>query len=211
MKRILFILLFAGALAGFSGCSPEEDDTIILLGTESYVHSIAYWVQNASWRDSLLSNFNSIPEGFYPPCIEGEYRMGEVEFVASNYVDLLDHQDIRLKVLNQHNRVACVEYNEGGMIHIDTAYVSGEGQVFSLYFVEERAVPSYGSTYSQRRFVLFTGEKTDQGIKDLYFGSLVLESDCPEEDTLVGSFVPGWFFVYKDKDGLSEKVSQKTP
>ena len=46
-------------------------------------------------------------------------------------------------------------------------------------------------------------EKAPEGIKKLRFGSLILDAS-EEVNPFFGTFVPGWFFIYKDQDGLAE-------
>lgn len=108
-----------------------------------------------------------------------------------------------LQIFNQHNRIVSVAFYEGGTVWTETAFVTGSGSRFVLYFVETRELVSYGTTHAHDRFVLITGKLGADGIHDLHFGSMIL-SAYNGDDVYVGAFIPGWYFIYKDEDGLSE-------
>ncbi|MBP5573301.1 MAG: hypothetical protein J6X40_03950 [Bacteroidales bacterium] len=192
-------------LFALAACHPEEPHhTIVVLGSESYV--IPMWeLIPDTLQQAFFDDFGIVPdEGYFPPSIEGAYRIGRKQFVASSlHYDLSDTLDMYLKVVDQHNRVARVEFYEGGSVWTETAFVAGTGQQFSLYFVETRELTSYGTTHAHDRFVLFTGSIGADGIRNLRFGSMIL-SAANGEDQYVGAFIPGWYFIYKDGDGLSE-------
>ena len=203
MKRLIDIVLLAIVLLGFTGCFHKPDDTIVFLGDESYVKTISEIVQNETWEINLLGHLDGVIEGYFPPNIEGEYKISEKQFVTSNFTDLSDHFDMYLKVENQHNRIASVDLYEGESVYTDTAFIMGQQQWFTLYFKEKREMEYQGVLNAHHRLVVITGRKTNEGIGNLYFGTLILD---PGEsvDPLVGSFTPGWYFIYRDKDGLSE-------
>lgn len=203
MRRWSDIVFCAGLFFLLLGCRPIPEDTIIFLGGETYVQSVSEIIRHDEWEHDVLSHMQNVSQGYFPPDIEGEYKISEKQFVTSNFNDLSDHQDMYLKVMDQHNRIASVLFYEGERIYTDTAYVMGDGQRFSLYFTEDREMVVNETAHTLRRFVIFTGEKTPQGIRDLYFGSLILDAGNGD-DPFVGSFIPGWYFIYKDKDGLSE-------
>lgn len=203
MKKWFYIVLFVGWLLGLAGCSIPPDETIIFVGPESYITPLDQMIPDA-WQSSFFSNFDSLPQGYYPPNIEGEYRISKKQFCTSNLgYDLSDSLDMYLRVVNQDNRLASVQFFEGGTVWTDTAFITGNDPWFSLYFKEKRALVSYGTTHTHRRFVLFTGRKSEEGIHDLYFGTVILGADNGD-DPYVGAFIPGWYFIYKDQDGLSE-------
>lgn len=203
MKKWQYIVLFVGCLFGIVGCSIPPDETIVFLGSESYVTPIEKMIPEA-WQASFLSDLSPLPEGHFPPDIEGEYRISKKQFCTSNLgYDLSDSLDMYLRVVNQHNRLASVQFFEGGTVWTDTAFIMGNGAWFTLYFKEKRELVSYGTTHAHWRFVLFKGRKSEEGVHDLYFGSMILNAENGE-DQYVGAFVPGWYFIYKDQDGLSE-------
>ena len=144
MKKLAILLGFFGMCCLFGHCTKEDtlDDTVILLGKESYVIPMMEMIPD-SLQDKFITQMGNPPEGFIPPNIEGEYRISEKQFCQSNFVDLMDHQDMHLRITNQHNRVATVEFHEGETIRTDTAFVMGSGRRFTLYMTEVRSMSFY--------------------------------------------------------------------
>ena len=204
MKKTVFILATAvSLLLTTTQCKKESEagESIILLGTESYVKKLTEIIPEA-WQNDFSTNYGAIPQGYIPPNIEGEYAISPKQFVYSNFIDLSNDLNMYLKVTDQHNRVATVDFYEGEAIHTDTAYIMGSLQEFSLYFTEKRTMEFNGVRSTVDRLVLFTGEKTPGGIKNLRFGSMILDADNGASPFL-GTFVPGWYFIYRDQDGLA--------
>lgn len=205
MKKTVIILAIAvNILLSMTQCKKESTagDSIILLGTENYVKKLTEIIPE-EWQNDFFTYYGEIPQGYIPPNIEGEYAISPKQFVYSNFVDLFGDLDMHLKVTDQHNRVATVEFYEGEVLRTDTAYIMGSGQNFSLYFVEKRTLDFYGNLFPVSRVVLITGKKTTEGIKNLRFGNMILEAR-EGVNPFIGNFVPGWFFIYKDQDGLAE-------
>lgn len=210
MTKLIFkfslIICFIFVLIGLTNCNKNTyDETIVLLGKEAYVIPL-----NDLLPDTLKSKFQLhmgvMPEGYIPPNIEGEYVISPKEFTYSNFVNLFDNMDMYLRITKQHNRIATVEFYEGGTVVTDTAFIMGSGQLFTLYFKEEKGMTAYGYTSEIERCVVITGEKADQGIKNLVFGNIILEAK-QGGNPFIGNFIPGWYFIYKDKDGLSENCN----
>ena len=205
MKKHILSLFFIILLMAFASCDKTnlDGDIVVLLGKENYVKNIDTMIPD-SLSTEFLSRMGNVAEGYIPPNIEGEYIIGPIQFCYSNAYSIFDKQDVNLKITNQHNRVATVElYDEGYQI-TDTAYIMGEGQCFTLYFTEDRELSYFGSISSITRNVVITGEKTETGIRNLYFGNII-QNVYSGGSPYIGSFVPGWYFIYKDQDGMSEE------
>ena len=205
MKKTVIILAIAiTILLGMIQCKKESTsgESVMLLGTEYYVKKLTEIIPE-EWQDDFLTHYGEMPQGYMPPNIEGEYVISPKQFIYSNYVDLSNDLDMYLRVTNQHNRVATVEFYEGEALRTDTAYIMGSGQRFSLYFVEKRILDFCGDISSVTRLVLITGEKTAEGIKKFRFGNIILDTR-DGANPFVGEFIPGWFFIYKDQYGLAE-------
>lgn len=204
MIRKVWIICIVG-LIGLTACQPEPvHDTIVVLGDEGYVVPMRDLIPD-EWEQAFFDDFGSnVDEGFYPPNMEGTYKISKKQFVASSLdYDLSDTLDMYLQIVGQHNRIASVAFYEGGTVWTEQAYLAGTGDRFSLYFVETRELVSYGTNHAHERFVLITGQIGKDGIHHLRFGSMILSADNGE-DVYVGAFIPGWYFIYKDQDGLSE-------
>lgn len=200
-KSLLFCVSFLILLFGLTECSKDTNESIILLGTEYYVTPLEEIIPDSLWP-KLSMMYGGFNEGFIPPNIEGEYVINK-KYCTSNFVDLSDDQDLHIRITNQHNRVACVDFYEGGVVRTDTAFVMGTGSDFSLYFVEERRMSFLGSHSMVTRCVFFSGKKEERGVKDLYYGNVILAA-TRGDNPFLGTFIPGWYFVYKDEDGVSE-------
>ena len=203
-KTVIILAIAVNIVLAMAQCKKESTagDSVMLLGTEKYVKKLTEIIPE-EWQNDFFTYYGEIPQGYIPPNIEGEYTISPKQFVHSNFVDLFGDLDMYLKVTDQHNRVATVEFHEGENLHTDTAYIMGSKQNFSLYFEEKRTLDFYGNLTSVKRVVLITGEKAQEGIKNLRFGSIILEAS-EEVNPFFGTFVPGWFFIYKDLDGLAE-------
>lgn len=204
--KTLYILCFALGILTATSCKkePTHGDSIILLGMEEYVEPIAGFIPD-TLRTHFINHFGTMPEGYIPPNIEGEYLIGRMKFCHSNHVAAGDGSNMHLRITNQHNRVAHVEFDDKGTVVVDTAFIMGNGQRFTLYFTEEKHVAIQGE-FSIKRSVFITGEKTLTGIKDLRFGSIILEAN-DDGNVFVGGFKPGWYFIYQDEDGISENCN----
>lgn len=204
MKKVLIIAVLMVVALIQSNCSKSDDmETIELLGQENYVLPINDFIPD-SLQSKIEVQVDTMPKGYIPCSIEGEYVISPTKFCYSNFIDLNDTQEIHFRVTNQHNRTAHVELHEGSTVVTDTAYIMGNGQNFTLYFKEKRTRSFFGQNESVLdRSVIITGEKTEAGIKDLMFTTIILAAE-QGDNPLVGTFRPGWYFIYKDRDGLSE-------
>lgn len=204
MKKLYkgFAYLFVFMLMVSScGKSDPVNQTITLLGTESYIIPISEMIPD-SLQETIPSLFGGFHEGFYPPNIEGEYTINK-EFCHSNFiVDLSDSQDMHLRITNQHNRVASVDFYEGFTVHCDTAFIMGSGSSFTLYFEEDRNMSFEDYHPYSKRGVVIKGEKTTEGIRNLQYGNVILDAQNGGTPYL-GLFVKGWYFIYKDRDGMA--------
>lgn len=213
MRKLCFILLIMSAMLCLTGCKPGTGDTIILVGDESGFKSLQDLMtpdlepatQNA-FLEAMKSYSGSLPDGVYPPDIMGEYKISNKQYLASNIgFDLFDDgQDVLLRVFNQYNRMAKVDFSEGGVSRIDDAYITGSGNQFTLYFTEERDIEIMNEIYHYNRLIVITGTIVNDGIRELYFGNIILNV-INGQNPLVGNFKPGWYFLYKDEDGLSDQ------
>lgn len=203
MKKILISICFVGLLVGMTHCSKADSDgeTIILLGTEGYVAPLMGIIPD-TLQTPFPEHFGDIPEGYIPPNIEGEYCI-EKRLFYSNLIPLHDDSDMHIRITDQHNRVATVEFHDYSIARTDTAYVVGSGSLFTLYFTEDREMDFYGFRYTNERTIVISGEKASDGIRNLRLGIIIMaakKSNTP----YVSGFVPGMYFLYEDLDGVSE-------
>ena len=199
---ILFLLLLGSFSCHKEG---ESKDTIVLMGEEKYVKELKELITIDSLKNKFTAEFGDMPEGLIPPNIEGEYFIDSLQLLSSNYAITENASEIHLEISRQHNRVAAVQLYQGTPASTDTAYImgSGDNNRFTLYLTERKEIEFQGAHFSVKRFVVFSGEKTPGGIRDLKYGSIVLDSDY-QLTPVEGPFTPGAYFIYRDADGFSE-------
>jgi hypothetical protein len=197
MKRFKLMLFVLTTVFAFSSCTKNDKTTVVLVGKETYIPDIHDIIP-----DTLLTKFDFLPDGPIPPDVAGE-------FIADPYI--LSYSNISydivgqgrksryLRFSNQFNRFCTFDTKQGSeTIHADTIYLTGINKFFTAYFfgyVEDNFYHTKSKTAN-----VITGCVTDEGIKDLTYGWLLLEKFDP--DTLL---VPvGSMRIFKDEDKMSE-------
>lgn len=204
-KRCWLIVLIAALF--WTGCQNKNavGDTIILLGKEKYIKPYRDFIPDSLFtKFATMMNIDTTTEGYIPPNIEGAYRISPFEFCYSNAYPAHHQHDVYFKVSDQHNRTAKVELYTHYNVIVDTAYIFGNGQYFTLYFTERRDIHFYGVYQSFTRSVFITGVKEDAGIRNLMFGDIAF--DCYTNNPYYYAYYPGWSNIYKDGDGFSENT-----
>ena len=103
-----------------------------------------------------------------------------------------------LRITDQHRGVAKLDYKRVymdvtyGDLHqyyieyanVDEVFIMGEKPYFTIYFTQNRikensADPNSESDYKSKEYVVISGEMTSTGIKDYYFGMMILDFDRP--------------------------------
>lgn len=199
MRKLLIVIALLIVFVVHHSCGKSDDyATIVLLGDEHYVMPVNSFIYD-SLQTTIDYKLGTMPRGYIPCCVEGEYVIKPKHYANNVGVPVNIASDIHFRITNQHNRIAKVELNETGKTVVaDTAYLMGNGQRFTLYFKESRPT----SNIILNRSVIITGEKTDAGIKDVRFTAIILESE-QGQNQFVGSFTPGWYFIYKDENNLA--------
>jgi len=205
MKTLRLLLSVIGLLSLtllMSRCLKDSvtDDTIILIGQENFVKPVDSLIPD-TLQNLFFEQLGDVHHGLVPPNLEGEFCIGEIEYCQSNYLDLLNNDNMYLRVTKQHNRVATVEFFDNKSVVVDTAYIMGSGDLFTLYMTEDRQLPPPLEAYRFTRTVVISGKKTDEGIRDTRLGFVYLDVTGPE---LNDFWKPGTYYIYRDKDGLSE-------
>ena len=206
MKHHLLLIGTLCVLLGSFGCQKDDvlQKTIILIGEEKYVKELKDLITIDSLKTTFPSRFETLHQGLVPPDIEGEYLLDSLQLVYSNYAITENNSEIHLEISRQHNRVAAIRLFQGTVTSTDTAYIMGSGadNTFTLYFTEDKEIDFQGAHFNVKRFVVFSGNKTAQGIRNLKYGSIVLSSNY-QLTPFVGPFTPGAYFIYRDADSIS--------
>lgn len=205
---LVFGLLVAGSMM-LNSCTKNDENTIVLIGTEYYIDDIITVVPD-SLQTRFFAEFGSIPEGPVPPKIEGSYVMNPKQRVSSNVAGWplqTVEPNMYLRFAKQHNGIAEMDLNEATETVTDTVFVCGNGTAFAVYFIEDKRyeIPFNEQTYHARvkRGIVMKGKATADGLSDFRYASIIMESE-DDSNGLIGQYSPGSYFIYKDADGLAK-------
>lgn len=210
IKQIILSLwlLVAGGLM-LSSCTKNDDNTIVLIGTEYYIDDILSVIPD-SLQTRFFAEFGSIPEGPVPPKIEGSYVMNPKQRVSSNVAGWplqTVEPNMYLRFTRQHNGIAEMDLNEATETKTDTVFVCGNGSAFAVYFIENKAyemeIDGYTYHVSVKRGIVMKGKVTDAGLSDFRYATILMKSE-DDSHGLISQYPNGSYFIYKDGDGLAK-------
>ena len=185
-------------------CTKNDNSTIVLLGTESYVETIIDAIPE-SLQTVFEQQFGEIPHGYVPPKIEGNFIVAPKQRCYSNIaywpIDVTE-PNMSMHFTNQHNSVVEINLVEATETFTDTVYVIGHDNLFTVYYQETKQIPINGNHAEMKRGIIIKGKMCDEGIKDLYFANIIMEVTGDINGVLAQE---GQFFIYKDGDGLAQK------
>ena len=204
--RLSFWLLVAGGMV-LTSCTKNDESTISLIGTEYYIDDILSVIPD-SLRTSFFADFGSIPTGFVPPKIEGSYVMAPKQRVAANTttpwpLNVVEPNNVYLRFSKQHNGIAKMDLAEDTESFSDTIFVCGSGNAFAVYFIEDKTFMPDNTTARIKRGIIMKGNVTDRGISDFRYATINMEV---EYDGPIAPPPDGSYFIYKDGNGLAEKM-----
>ena len=209
-KSIIFglWLLLAGGVA-LTSCTKNDTSTIVLIGTEYYIDDILSVIPD-SLQTRFHSDFGGYPEGPVPPKIEGSFVINPKQRVTSNVSGWplqAVEPNVYLRFTGQHNGIVAMDLNEATETLTDTVFVCGNGNRFTVYYIENKAyemeVNNHVYQARMKRGVLLKGTMATNGITDLRFATIVLETE-DNSGGLIGQYDKGSYFIYKDGDGTAE-------
>ena len=209
MRNKIFIICFLLFSLTYS-CTTNDDTTVILLGEELYIQELTEVIP-----DSLINvfeeHFGIIPAGYIPPKVEGEFVISPKQRVFSNIpesewpLDIVE-PNINMILSKQHNRECILQLSEGNATLTDTVYITGIDNSFAVYYTEEKVLQHSGYEHQITRNVIFKGEVTESGIEDLNIASIIVDVKDNSNGNMI-QYKKGDFFLYKDGDGISEKIN----
>ena len=210
MKNIkLFTFIVVVLFSHFIlSCTTNNDTTVVLLGEETYVKDI-YEIIPDTLMHHIEAHTGNIHSGHIPPNIEGEYILSPKQRIFSNIsnvwnLDVIE-PDVKITIYDQHNRICGIQINELNSTITDTAYISGNENFFSLYLTEDKIISYSGYDSYISRNIIITGEMTENGIKDLYMSSIIMDTKDNSNGAII-QYKKGDLFIYKDSDSLSERI-----
>lgn len=207
----MWVAFFALAALLLTTCTKNDDTTLVLLGQEEYVEGIEAVMQfiPAPLQDSMSRHLGDIPSGPVPPNIEGSFLIHPKIRCCSNlpseYWPLgIQEADMGLRISDQHNGIATLELYEASGTTTERVNVHGDGNKFSISYIENKPLSLDGITTIIRRGIIIMGEISEEGIHDLHFLTVVIDVSSDRDN---GWTSPGQVYVYRDGDGLSYKES----
>lgn len=184
-----------------SSCTKNDDTTLVLLGTESYVADIHNVIP-----DTLINTYTThvgeINHGYIPPKVEGSFVIDPMKRVYSNVAGWSlngTQPPVRFTISQQHNSVArIVMKTDISESVIDTVYIWGRNDDFTVYFQENLTDDIFGARI--KRGIIMTGSMSDDVIKNLYYANIIIDV---ENDPSGDVARPGQIFIFKDGDNIT--------
>ncbi|MBE6346707.1 MAG: hypothetical protein E7067_05815 [Lentimicrobiaceae bacterium] len=210
MNNIKVIILGSLFSLLLLSCTKNDDTTVILLGEEAYIEKITDVIPD-TLQHVFEEYFGTNPSGYIPPNVEGEYIISPKQRIFSNVpednwpLDIIE-PDINITMSKQHNRECILQLKEATETLTDTVYITGYDNLFTVYYTEEKTLQHSGYEHYITRNVIFKGEMTDYGIKNLKIASIIVNADDNSHGNMI-QYKRGDFFLYEDGDNLSEKIN----
>lgn len=209
MKNIINFTFITILSCFLYSCTTNDESTIVLLGEELYIKEINEIIPDST-LNIIESNIGTIHKGYIPPNIEGNYVINKKQRVFSNIgtnswpIDVIE-PDVKINIYQQHNRTCVIEIDELSSITTDTAYICGENDFFTLYLTENKVLFYSGFYTYITRNIIFTGEISEKGIKNIYMSSIITDAKDNSNGNII-QYNKGDLFIYKDSDNISERI-----
>ncbi len=204
MNRLRYTIALLFVTPFFFACTKNDDTTLILLGTESYVEDILEAIPD-TLRDTFEQKFGEIPQGYKPPKIEGNFVVAPKQRCYSNVVtwplDVVE-PNMYMELSDQHNSVVVFSFAEATNTFTDTVYVVGHDDKFTVYYQETKELTINYDDVVLKRGIIIKGEMCEEGMRNLYFANIIMDVIGSPEVQLVER---GQFYIYKDGDGIARK------
>ncbi|PQA56359.1 hypothetical protein C5O19_18650 [Siphonobacter curvatus] len=197
-------MLLLGVLFGlmFFSCKPKEDSSF----SDQINTVVPKWAIDSVRRNGMI-----LYEGKTPPSFEGFFFQAPHHLTGSNLSgDKIgeEFQEYTYGFLNQNNQALTVDMkgkSENGLDNFigSGAFVSGNGNHFTVFLESNGKTESFGSVASYQAFQIFSGEITSTGVRNLQNAFILTNKDDPDRILIVS----GGCRVFKDSDGFSERTA----
>lgn len=163
-----------------------------------------------------MEPYITIYDGDNPPNVEGTYLIEPMEIVydaTGNYQSGYNKfKKIYFRISNQNTAKNTLDYHEkevsGGIEYGeakgDGAFISGDGDNFSLYFNTVGVTHLEKYDVQSKDALVISGTKTSSGIKNLCYSFIMIEKSADPDNNLMDA---GDFRVFKDGDGNAKNAS----
>lgn len=207
MKNLIKSTLILGLLIFAIACSKKEAVDPTKGFSEQIQKIVPQPILDSLQKKGLVINQGTVPpslEGFFlcspdvlvsPYGADDSYKVGKViaDYKYNIYGQSADKLTIKL------------DYKGIGISDVGTgkgSFVSGNGNFFTIF---SETSGTNGSLITYKTVDVYSGEITSTGIKNFQYGFVITEKTGDPNNTVLIAVGKGR--VYKDGDGLAEKVS----
>ena len=202
-KRILFgfgLLVAFGIQLSSCTKASSNGETIVPIGEEYFDVEELFSEVKPSF-DEVKRIMGIGDEDLIPPKLDNLYHMNRMRLIGSNYNEAPPSiSDIEMRFECQHNSIVNIEFTESSITQkIDSVYVIGNRNGFTVYFVEERNYPIMNYHVKLKRGIIMSGSVAQDGLSDFRIAFIVINWEDDSNGTL-HSYNPGTYMVYEEEN-----------
>ncbi len=189
-----------------TSCLKEGSETIVLPGIEK---EIPETVIPIDLQEELSSHGFIIYPGNEPPIVDGSYLVSPVEMIyASDNYSNTAFNNLRITFTGQNPR-GVIRYSESQADTVNgaslQAHIIGKGDNFTLYCLQD--ITSASNAWSCRTATLVSGTKKNNGIQNIHYAFVMLESASTSTNGISPLAPSGTVRVFCDGDNLATKLN----
>jgi hypothetical protein len=196
MKKYLLMMMAAVTMMTFVACGDDKEDDEPITIKDSRITQV---IPSKYLKE--LQKHMTIYDGENPPMVEGVFLVAPAVLHYDSYhaegVDSFSNSYIEFYAQDATNRTLKTKEQGGNNAEGSGSYIIGEGNNFTVFL--SNTGTSYGVSFKTATIV--SGTMTAQGIKNLYYGFLMVDKGDDPDEKIMGV---GRYRIIKDKDGMSE-------
>lgn len=196
----IWLLLAFGIMMGSCTKVNSNSETIVPIGEEYFDVEELFSEVKPSF-DEVKGIMGIGNEDLIPPKLNSSYNVNRLRLVRSNYDQApTSISDIEMRFDCQHNSIANIEFTESPITQkIDSVYVIGNRNGFTVYFVEERNYPIMNYHVKLKRGIIISGSVAQEGLSNFRIAFIVINWEDDSHGAL-HSYNPGTYMVYEQED-----------
>ena len=201
--RILFgfgLLVTFGILSCSCTKVSSNGETIVPIGKEYFDVEELFSEVKPSF-DEVKGIMGIGDEDLIPPKLDNLYHMNRMRLIGSNYNEAPPSiSDIEMRFDCQHNSIVNIEFTESSITQkIDSVYVIGNHDSFSIYFVEEKNYSIMNYHVRLKRGIIMSGSIAQDALSDFRIAFIVINWEDDSNGAL-HSYNPGTYMVYEEEN-----------
>lgn len=193
MKKYLLMMIAAVTMMTLVACGDDDEPETIKDSRITQVIPSKYLKE--------LQKHMTIYDGENPPNVEGVFLVAPAVLHYDSFnaegVDSFSNSYIEFYAQDIANRTLKTKEQGGNDAQGTGSYIIGEGNDFTVFL--NNSGKNGSATF--KTATIISGTMTSKGIKNLYYGFLMLEKANDPNGNIMD---PGRYRIIKDKDGLSE-------